>query len=82
MVFGSVQEFCQEMFKTMIQATEHHALVLRPVIFVAVLLILWRIYRFNIVPLLRPDEPKELPYWIPCTCQPPTQRPTQQIGSC
>lgn len=29
-------------------------------------LILWRTWRFTILPLLHPDYPKELPYWIPC----------------
>lgn len=26
----------------------------------------WRIWKFTIIPALRPDEPKELPYLIPC----------------
>lgn len=26
----------------------------------------WRLWTFTIVPILRPDEPKELPYLIPC----------------
>lgn len=30
------------------------------------LLVLWRVLRFTILPLLWPDEPKTLPYWIPC----------------
>lgn len=25
----------------------------------------WRIWRFTILPLIYPKEPKELPYWIP-----------------
>ena len=29
-------------------------------------LFLWRLVRFTILPAFRPDEPKELPYWIPC----------------
>lgn len=29
-------------------------------------LALWRFWRFTISPLLRPFEPLELPYWIPC----------------
>ncbi|KAL4918995.1 cytochrome P450 [Aspergillus aurantiobrunneus] len=36
----------------------------------AVLCILaWRLWRFTIRPLLHPDEPKEVPYWIPCIKQ-------------
>jgi len=30
------------------------------------LLLVWRVWRFTIYPLLYPDRPKELPYWIPC----------------
>ncbi|PQE22380.1 cytochrome P450 protein [Rutstroemia sp. NJR-2017a WRK4] len=30
------------------------------------LLLLWRIYRFTITPWLYPQNPRELPYWIPC----------------
>ena len=27
--------------------------------------LLWRLWAFTIQPRLRPEEPKELPYWIP-----------------
>ncbi|KAK0616095.1 putative cytochrome p450 [Bombardia bombarda] len=27
---------------------------------------LWRFWRFTVTPILYPDDPKELPYWIPC----------------
>lgn len=30
------------------------------------LLLSWRLWMFTILPLLRPDEPKEIPYWVPC----------------
>ncbi|VUC27966.1 unnamed protein product [Clonostachys rosea] len=30
------------------------------------LLLVWRLWRFTIRPWLRPLEPKEIPYWIPC----------------
>jgi hypothetical protein len=33
-------------------------------------LLSWRLWRFTIRPRLHPDEPKELPYWIPCTLKP------------
>ncbi|KAJ8124791.1 hypothetical protein O1611_g8848 [Lasiodiplodia mahajangana] len=29
------------------------------------MLLLWRSWRFTIIPLLYPNDPKELPYWIP-----------------
>lgn len=30
-----------------------------------ILLLLWRLYRFTITPVLFPHDPKEYPYWIP-----------------
>ena len=51
-------------------STDYH-LSFHPALFIAVglgsVLCLWRLWRFTIRPYLRPDEPKELPYWIPCT---------------
>ncbi|KAL4862857.1 hypothetical protein BDV12DRAFT_190125 [Aspergillus spectabilis] len=29
-------------------------------------LMAWRLWRFTIGPSLHPDEPKEVPYWVPC----------------
>ena len=29
-------------------------------------LLSWRLWKFTITPHLRPDEPPELPYWVPC----------------
>lgn len=28
--------------------------------------LLWRLWSFTVLPYFRPDEPKNLPYWIPC----------------
>lgn len=33
-------------------------------------LLLWRLWRFTLMPMLKPNEPKELPYWIPCMQHP------------
>jgi hypothetical protein len=27
---------------------------------------LWRLWTFTLLPWLNPNEPKEVPYWIPC----------------
>lgn len=27
----------------------------------------WRIWRFSLAPIYSPNEPEQLPYWIPCT---------------
>jgi hypothetical protein len=29
------------------------------------LLVLWRVWSFTIVPTMNPDEPRALPYWLP-----------------
>lgn len=39
---------------------------MRVVLTVSAIWIFWRIWRFTILPLFRPNEPVELPYWIPC----------------
>lgn len=28
-------------------------------------LLVWRIIKFSLLPALKPDDPKEYPYWIP-----------------
>ncbi|KAL4949267.1 putative cytochrome P450 [Aspergillus filifer] len=35
----------------------------------------WRIWRFSIQPLLHLAEPKEVPYWVPCTNRSNSQSP-------
>ena len=40
-----------------------------PLVIFAIVLVLffaWRAWRFTIEPLMKPGEPRELPYWIPC----------------
>ena len=32
---------------------------------VGAVLVLWRLWRFSILPLFYPDDPIEIPYWIP-----------------
>ena len=34
--------------------------------FLVSLLLAWRLWNFVLRPWLNPDEPKEIPYWIPC----------------
>ena len=31
----------------------------------ALVLLVWRVAKFSVVPLLRPNDPQEYPYWIP-----------------
>lgn len=40
-----------------------------PLMILAIVLVLffaWRVWRFTIEPMMKPGEPRELPYWIPC----------------
>lgn len=41
-------------------------LTLRYLILACCPLLLWRFWKFTVLPILEPDEPKRLPYWIPC----------------
>lgn len=34
---------------------------------------LWWLWRFKIVPLIHPSEPKQYPYWIPCESRSPSR---------
>lgn len=36
-----------------------------------ILLLVWRVYKFHLRPTIRPEDPKELPYWIPCEIHKP-----------
>ncbi|RYP21122.1 hypothetical protein DL765_002411 [Monosporascus sp. GIB2] len=40
-------------------------IIARAVIFLLFPLILWRTWKFTVLPFLHPDRPKEFPYWIP-----------------
>lgn len=31
-----------------------------------VMLLVWRLWKFSVVPALYPNDPKEFPYWMPC----------------
>ncbi|UNI23244.1 hypothetical protein JDV02_009077 [Purpureocillium takamizusanense] len=45
--------------------TRETAIVIVPLLGLAVALLCWRLWRFTIMPLMNPTAPKELPYWIP-----------------
>ncbi|ORY10363.1 cytochrome P450 [Clohesyomyces aquaticus] len=51
----------------LVQSLVLHRLLLVPAALLSALL-LWRIWRFTVLPIVRPNEPRELPYWTPCTC--------------
>lgn len=33
---------------------------------ILIIYLIWRLWRFQFLPALHPDEPRELPYLIPC----------------
>lgn len=43
-----------------------HNLVKTVLLVLTALFMSWRLWKFTIQPYLRPEAPKELPYWIPC----------------
>ncbi|CAL8584834.1 hypothetical protein XPA_010417 [Xanthoria parietina] len=43
----------------------HHTAIILTV--PALILCLWRLWKFTISPYFHPYSPKELPYWTPCT---------------
>lgn len=45
-------------------ASDHSSISIAALLLLAVLLS-WRLWRFTITPWLYPNDPKELPYWIP-----------------
>jgi hypothetical protein len=49
--------------------TLNHSPPLLAIVALAVGLLLWRVWTFTLLPLLRPDDPKEVPYWIPGRCE-------------
>ena len=49
---------------TVFNLSSHPALMV--FIGLALTLHLWRLWRFTARVYFRPDDPKELPYWIPC----------------
>lgn len=34
----------------------------------------WRLWMFTVKPWLWPDDPKDLPYWIPCKLPPSSRK--------
>ncbi|KAL4959538.1 cytochrome P450 [Aspergillus stella-maris] len=41
-------------------------------------ILMWRIWRFTVQPILHPEEPKEVPYWIPSSKQSLSKRSNAQ----
>jgi hypothetical protein len=43
-------------------------------------LLTWRVWTFTILPALKPDAPKYLPYWIPFVGGPPYAAATVEVS--
>ena len=54
---------CRGLFMQVDQVFSHAPFIL---LLVITALLLWRLWTFTILPWLNPNEPKEVPYWIPC----------------
>ena len=39
---------------------------LHPIIYLIILFLVWRLWKFYIWPEIDHDEPKAIPYWVPC----------------
>lgn len=50
-------------FKQLDQAAFHAPFIL---LLLIIATSVWRLWTFTLFPWLNPNEPKEMPYWIPC----------------
>ncbi len=48
------------------ETAKGHGALLGTVLAFLVVMGTWRALRFTIIPAFYPNDPKELPYWIPC----------------
>lgn len=66
MLLGHVSEHAQHVWDIISSEIKgSHAIALLILSLFASLWMLWRLWRFIITPALHPDDPKELPYWVP-----------------
>lgn len=65
MLVHTLIDYAEQTFDTLLRLSEEE-----PSLFVATCIFIsawisWRLWRFIIAPCLNPDDPRELPYWIP-----------------
>ena len=66
---STIYENIDNAYLAVSQALSSYPNLTGAVICSTVLLLTWRLYRFTVLPALwASDEPRELPYWIPCQC--------------
>ena len=63
---GFPQTFTPFLIESLLFWSECCLLLFFVAVIVLVGLLLWRFGAFTVVPLLHPNQPKEVPYWIPC----------------
>lgn len=66
MFFYLSQKSLLELMSNWKHEEEAGSSALNVILALALMLGTWRIWKFTILPAIRPLEPKELPYWIPC----------------
>lgn len=46
--------------------TSFRYIAIQSTVSVLLTLLLWRIWKFTVLPMIYPERPREFPYWIPC----------------
>lgn len=64
----------EEAFSATSELDQRVSVLFRIVVAFAGLLLLWRLWRFTILPTFEPTEPKALPYWLPCMLIPVSKK--------
>jgi hypothetical protein len=66
MLLTSLAAHAETLFSALPPGVQAHSTLISITAAAVLALLLWRLWRFTITPALYPDDPKELPYWIPC----------------
>ena len=56
----------EALFEPWAETATGHTTLLSILLAFLVIMGTWRALRFTVIPALYPNDPKELPYWIPC----------------
>lgn len=65
MLLSGLADYAEVILAALPVGVQEHALLIGTLAAVLSAWLLWRLWRFTILPMLYPDDPKELPYWIP-----------------
>lgn len=70
MLLNSVVPSLREGTNALYESLEGYANIILGLLFLLAAQTSWRVWKFSIAPSMYPDEPKELPYRIPCMPSP------------